>query len=111
MSPEVNAKELLAAVERAASSTGYRGAASSTGYRGAASSTGYQGAAIVTGEEGRARAGNYGCVALAWWNSFEKRFEMRCREIGCGDGSDGKLKANVWYYLDGAGDFEESDAQ
>lgn len=27
---------------------------------------------------------------------------------GCGDGSDGKLKANTWYYLDIQGNFVES---
>jgi hypothetical protein len=30
---------------------------------------------------------------------------MRCREVGCGDGSDGKLLANVWYQIDSNGDF------
>jgi len=25
---------------------------------------------------------------------------MRAAEMGCGDGSDGKLKAKVWYQLD-----------
>jgi hypothetical protein len=32
---------------------------------------------------------------------------MRCREVGIGDGSDGKLKANTWYRLDEAGEFQE----
>jgi hypothetical protein len=32
---------------------------------------------------------------------------MRCREIGCGDGSDGKLKADTWYQISGAGEFQE----
>jgi hypothetical protein len=33
---------------------------------------------------------------------------MRCAEIGIGDGSDGKLKANVWYELDEEGKFIEA---
>ena len=32
---------------------------------------------------------------------------MRAAEIGCGDGSDGKLKAGVWYAIDGEGRFVE----
>jgi hypothetical protein len=32
---------------------------------------------------------------------------MRCAEIGCGDGSDGKLKADTWYRLDEQGSFVE----
>jgi len=51
--------------------------------------------------------GEYGCLALAWWNEKENRQEMRCSEIGCGDGSDGKLKSEVWYSLDEAGLFIE----
>jgi hypothetical protein len=91
----------------AASSTGYRGAASSTGTSGAASSTGTSGAAVVTGSGGRAQAGPYGCIALAWWNLKAERSEMRCALVGKGDGNDKKLKANVWYTLDGNGNFVE----
>ncbi len=89
----------------AASATGYRGAASATGESGAASATGHRGAAFVTGLDGRARSGKYGCVALAYWNGAKSRGEMRCREVGCGDGSDGKLKADTWYRLDKSGEF------
>jgi hypothetical protein len=32
---------------------------------------------------------------------------MRCAETGCGDGADGKLKADIWYVLDGEGNFME----
>jgi hypothetical protein len=32
---------------------------------------------------------------------------MQCRQIGCGDGSDGKLKADTWYYLTKEGEFRE----
>jgi hypothetical protein len=94
----------------AASATGDRGAASATGYRGAASATGTCGAASVTGLNGRAQAGKYGCIALAWWNAPADRGEMRCREVGCGDGSDGKLKSDTWYRLDESGAFVEIPA-
>jgi hypothetical protein len=52
-------------------------------------------------------AGEYGCIALCFWNEVDERYEMRCAETGCGDGSDGKLKAEVWYTLDDSGKFVE----
>ena len=52
-------------------------------------------------------AGKFGCIALGWWNRAEERSEMRCAETGCGDGSDGKLKAEVWYRLNDQGEFVE----
>ena len=118
----------------AANATGYRSAANATGYRSAANATGYSSAAnatgnssaanatgdssaanatgkataaFVTGCNSKARAGEYGCIALAWWNSDADRAEMRCAEIGNGDGSDGKLKANTWYELNEQGQFVE----
>ncbi len=72
-----------------------------------ASATGMASPAVCAGVNSRAKAGKFGCVALGWMNIKENRREMRCREIGCGDGSDGKLKADVWYELDAAGDFKE----
>jgi len=92
----------------AASATGERGAASATGWRGAASATGESSSAAVTGADGRAQAGPYGCLALSWWNPAAGRCEMRCAEVGCGDGSDGKLKAHTWYVLDEHGVFTEA---
>lgn len=89
----------------ASSATGYRSASSATGDRSASSATGYSSSAVCTGLAGKAMAGKYGCIALAWWNQKEKRREMRCAETGCGDGSDGKLKAEVWYSLNELGEF------
>ena len=102
--------------QSASSATGYRSASSATGNRSASSATGYQSAssatgdssvAAVVGHKGRAMAGKYGCIALAWWNKMDNRSEMRCSETGCGDGSDGKLKAETWYQLDEDGRFVE----
>jgi hypothetical protein len=90
-----------------ASSTGERGSASSTGGSGSASSTGECSAAVVTGLSGRALGGTYGAIALAWLNKTANRSEMRCARIGCGDGSDDTLKANVWYVLNEVGEFIE----
>ncbi len=92
----------------ASSATGDRSASSATGDRSASSATGDSSAAVVTGLGGKALAGKFGCIALAWWNNKDNRGEMRCRETGIGDGSDGKLKAEVWYSLDpDTGEFTE----
>ena len=80
-----------------------RGAASSTGERGSASSTGDCSASACTGINSKAMAGDYGCIALAWWNKADKRAEMRCALTGKG----GTLKAHVWYELDEKGNFKE----
>jgi hypothetical protein len=98
---------VFAASRGAASATGGSGAASATGGSGAASATGESSIAAVTGIEGRVRGGSFGAIALAWWNDSAKRREMRCAEIGVGDGTDGKLKSNQWYRLDAAGTFVE----
>ena len=90
---------------RAASAAGRNGAASATGERGAASATGENGAACVTGLCGLARAGKWGCIALAF--DAGNHQEMRCAQVGSGDGSDGELKAGAWYRLDESGAFVE----
>ncbi len=91
----------------AASATGGSGAASATGWSGAASATGAASAAVVTGLYGQARGGPYSIVALAFGNKRASRIEMRCARIGKGDGSDNMLKANVFYRLNGRGEFVE----
>jgi hypothetical protein len=106
----------------AATNSGYRGAATNSGDSGAATNSGDRGAALstgpysrsetsaqgtaalVTGLSGRARAAAFGCIALAWWNEQEQRTEMRCALTGAGKGM---LKPDVWYRLNGAGEFEE----
>jgi hypothetical protein len=50
-------------------------------------------------------AGEYGCIALAWWNEKEQRYEMKCAETSDEKGSGGKLKAFAWYRLDEKGKF------
>jgi hypothetical protein len=72
--------------------------------RGASSATGLASAAVATGLYSRARGGEFGCIALAWWNEKEKRSEMRCALTGQGEGS---LKPNVRYELDVKGHFVE----
>ena len=94
--------------QSASSATGDRSASSATGDQSASSATGDQSAAVVTGCGGNAKAGRFGAVALGWWNKLEQRGEMRCARVGVGDGSDGLLKADVWYSLDATGEFVES---
>ena len=88
----------------AASATGWRGAASATGESGAASATGASGAAVVTGLGGKARGGNYGCIALAWWNEKHERSEMLCARTGP---DEGMLKPDTWYRVSESGEFVE----
>ena len=88
----------------AASATGWSGAASATGWRGAASATGARGAAVVTGLGGKARGGNYGCIALAWWNEKHERSEMLCARTGP---DEGMLKPDTWYRVSESGEFVE----
>lgn len=91
----------------ASSSTGHRAVSSSTGHGAVSSSTGDRAVAVCAGLASRARAGAWGCIALAWWNEATRRTEMHCARVGCGDGSDGLLKAGVWYVLDAGGEFIE----
>jgi hypothetical protein len=58
----------------------------------------------VTGLNGRAKAGKYGCIALAWWNEKRHRIEMRCALVG-----PGRLKPDTWYILDPKGEFVEAE--
>ena len=71
------------------------------------SATGAASAAVCAGLNSKAKAAAFGCIALGWYNKSADRREMRCAEIGVGDGSDGKLKADVWYQLDESGSFVE----
>jgi hypothetical protein len=93
-----------------AASTGYRSSAASTGDSSSAASTGDCTGSICTGPYGKARAGSFGCIALAGYFEVDgsSRLEMRVARIGVGDGSDGLLKADVWYSLNEAGEFVEA---
>ena len=104
-----------------ASATGNRGSASATGYSGSASATGYSGLASATGDtsvsactgiDSKAKAGPYSVIALATQFNLSPgvyRREMHCARIGCGDGSDGLLKANTWYSVNEKGEFNEAE--
>jgi hypothetical protein len=96
-----------------ASNSGYSGSASNSGYRGSASNSGDSGSAettfagtgaMVTGVYGRAKAAEFGCISLAWWNEKKQRVEMRTALTGSGKDS---LKADIWYELNARGQFKE----
>ena len=97
---------LISASAKQATS-GDRSSAATSGYSSSAATSGECSPAVCSGVNSRAQSGPFGCVALAWWNSRDERCEMRCREVGCGDGSDGKLRSHTWYRLDDAGEFVE----
>ena len=97
---------LISASAKQATS-GYSSSAATSGDRSSAATSGECSPAVCSGVNSRAQSGPFGCVALAWWNSRDERCEMRCREVGCGDGSDGKLRSHTWYRLDDAGEFVE----
>lgn len=99
----------IAAAKKTKTATGESGAARATGWGGAASATGWRGAvecgpsgaAVVTGTDGCARAGEGGCIALA----FERdgKITMRCAEVSAR--RKGCLKPDTWYRLDSRGRF------
>ena len=91
------------------SATGDRSASSATGYRSASSATGDASVAVCTGTESTARAGEWGVIALAWWNKRANRAEMRCARVV--DGKRGTLKPGVAYRLNGRGRFVEVKAE
>lgn len=68
---------------------------------------GDRGISASAGINSKGMSGKWGCVVLAFWNAAESRTEIRCRETAGGDGSDGKLKAGVWYRLNKIGEFVE----
>ena len=93
----------------ASSATGNSSASSATGYSSASSATGDASVAVCTGTESTARAGEWGVIALAWWNKRANRAEMRCARVV--DGKRGTLKPGVAYRLNGRGRFVEVKAK
>ena len=93
----------------ASSATGNRSASSATGNSSASSATGDASVAVCTGTESTARAGEWGVIALAWWNKRANRAEMRCARVV--DGKRGTLKPGVAYRLNGRGRFVEVKAE
>jgi hypothetical protein len=90
-----------------ASNSGDSSMASNSGDRSMASNSGDSSVSACSGLHSKACAGIYGAIVLAWYNEKEDRIEIKCGEIGCGDGSDGKLKAGVFYHVNDAGEFIE----
>ena len=86
---------------KAASSGDYSTAASSGNYSKAASSGDFSTAAaegkntvaMVAGNNGRAKAGENGCIALAYWTG--ERYRIVCGHVG------EDIKADTWYRVEG----------
>lgn len=88
-------------------STGNYSASSSTGYNSTSSAEGDCSVAVCTGIKSKAKAGKYGSIVLTFFDTLIKTYRTKSSDIGCGDGSDGLLKADTWYILDDNGNFEE----
>ena len=106
---EENTKDAVPGSEPGKIASGLNSASAATGYKSASAATGKCTASVCTGRSSKAKAGEYGCIALCWFNEAADRDEMRIAEIGVGDGSDGKLKADTWYQLDETGKFTEAN--
>lgn len=79
--------------------------AASTGINSIVTAGGDASVAVSTGRYSHAKSGRHGVIVLAYKTRDEVR--LRCAEVGVGDGSDGKLKANTLYRLDDDGNFVE----
>ncbi len=88
-------------------SSGDYSTSASSGNSSKSSATGLASPAVCAGINCKAKAAMFGSLSLGWLNKKENRREMRSKDVGIGDGSDGKLKADVWYRLDDAGEFVE----
>ncbi len=89
------------------STSGY-GGQSTSGY-GGQSTSGYWGQS-TSGYWGQCRAGIYGGILIRYWDKDMSTYRVKAGEVGCGDGSDGLLKADTWYRVNEKGDFVEVKA-
>jgi len=86
-----------------AATSGYSSSAATSGDSSSAASTGDSSVAVCSGIGSRAKAGEYGAIALAWWNEKQRRSEMLCACVV--NGKNGTLKPGVWYRLNARGKF------
>ena len=91
------------AAQGQSATSGDSSSAATSGYRSSAASTGDSSVAVCSGIGSRAQAGEYGAIALAWWNEKQQRSEMRCACVV--NGKNGTLKPGVWYRLNARGKF------
>ena len=80
-----------------------QGQSATSGDSSSAASTGKSSVAVCSGIGSRAKAGEYGAIALAWWNEKQHWSEMRCARVV--NGKNGTLKPGVWYRLNARGQF------
>ena len=80
-----------------------QGQSATSGYSSSAASVGKSSVAVCSGIGSRAKAGEYGAIALAWWNEKQQRSEMCCARVV--NGKNGTLKPGVWYRLNARGKF------
>ena len=76
--------------------------AATTGYKAHAATTGDGAVAVAVGIESKAKAGAGGVLVLCYRDSGGKLIHIRASKVG-----EYGIKPNIWYALDGAGDFVE----
>ena len=76
-----------------AASSGYYSKAASSGDYSTAAAEGKNTVAMVAGNNGRAKAGENGCIALAYWTG--ERYRIVCGHVG------EDIKADTWYRVEG----------
>ena len=84
-------------------STGNRSASSATGDRSASSATGKNAVAMNIGIAGRAKAGKNGAIVLCNHDENYNIRHIRASKVG-----ENGVKPDVWYVLNGNGEFEEA---
>ena len=89
--------------QSASSATGDQSASSATGYRSASSATGKNAVAMNIGIAGRAKAGKNGAIVLCNHDENYNIRHIRASKVG-----ENGVKPDVWYVLNGNGEFEEA---
>ena len=75
------------------SASGYYSTAASSGDSSRAAAEGKNTVGMVAGNNGRAKAGENGCIALAYWTG--ERYRIVCGHVG------EDIKADTWYRVEG----------
>ena len=90
--------------ESEVATTGERANAATTGYMANAATTGEHAVAAALGIEGKAKAGLSGAIVLCYRNDEGHLIHIRASKVG-----ENGIKPDVWYSLNGNGEFVEME--
>ena len=90
--------------ESEVATTGERANAATTGYMANAATTGEHAVAAALGIEGKAKAGISGAIVLCYRNDEGHLIHIRASKVG-----ENGIKPDVWYSLNGNGEFVEME--